>query len=98
MSAVEIEYVTVVQVTNIARTIEALKKNYIWVVGTDAQGTDDYRILDGETAIALVIGSEGRGISRLVKENCDRTVSLPLTGAVSVLNAFVTSCLLMYEY
>ncbi|HLS35988.1 MAG TPA: 23S rRNA (guanosine(2251)-2'-O)-methyltransferase RlmB [Bacillota bacterium] len=96
-SAGAIEYVPVVQVTNIARTIEELKKNYIWVVGTDAQGTDDYRTLDGETAIALVIGSEGRGISRLVKEKCDWTVSLPMTGAVSSLNASVAASLLMYE-
>src|SRR5690625_1156881 len=96
-SAGAMEYVPVVQVTNIARTIEELKKNYIWVVGTDAQGTDDYRTLDGETAIALVIGSEGRGISRLVKEKCDWTVSLPMTGAVSSLNASVAASLLMYE-
>ena len=96
-SAGAIEYVPVAQVTNIANTIEELKQNNIWVVGTEAEGSDDYRTLDGETAMALVIGNEGRGISRLVKEKCDWLVSLPMIGRVSSLNASVASSLLMYE-
>lgn len=96
-SAGAIEHVLVAQVTNIADTIDELKRNNIWVVGTDAEASEDYRSLDGETAIALVIGNEGRGISRLVKEKCDWTVSLPMIGQVSSLNASVASGLLMYE-
>lgn len=96
-SAGAIEYVPVVQVTNIADTIDHLKERNVWIVGTDAMGDEDYRTLDGETAVALVIGNEGRGISRLVKEKCDWTVSLPMVGRVSSLNASVASGLLMYE-
>lgn len=96
-SAGAIEYVPVVRVTNITNTIEQLKERNVWVVGTDMENSDDYRTLDGETAIAIVIGNEGRGISRLVKEKCDWLVSLPMIGHVSSLNASVASGILMYE-
>src|SRR5690625_1116020 len=96
-SAGAIEYVPVVRVTNIADTIEELKAQNIWIVGTEADSKDDYRSLDGETSIALVIGSEGKGMSRLVKDKCDWTVSLPMLGKVSSLNASVASSLLLYE-
>lgn len=96
-SAGAIEYVPVARVTNIADTIEELKSRHVWVVGTDAEGEEDFRTLDGETPIALVIGNEGRGLSRLVREKCDWTVSLPMVGKVSSLNASVASSLLMYE-
>lgn len=96
-SAGAIEYVSVVRVTNISDTIEELKSRNVWIVGTDADGTEDYRSLDGETPIALVIGNEGKGMSRLVKEKCDWTVRLPMKGQVSSLNASVASSLLLYE-
>lgn len=96
-SAGAIEHVPVVRVTNIARTIEELKEKNIWVVGTDEQGSDDYRTLDGETALAIVIGNEGRGISRLVKEKCDWLVHIPMQGAIPSLNASVAASLLMFE-
>ncbi|MFC0525693.1 23S rRNA (guanosine(2251)-2'-O)-methyltransferase RlmB [Pontibacillus salicampi] len=92
-----IEYIPVVRVTNIARTIEELKEQQVWVVGTDAEGDEDFRRLEGDMAIALVIGSEGKGISRLVKEKCDWTVNLPMKGHVTSLNASVAASLLMYE-
>lgn len=92
-----IEYIPVARVTNLARTIEELKERFVWVVGTDADGTEDYRQLDGKMPIALVIGSEGRGMSRLTKEKCDWTVSLPMAGKVTSLNASVAASLLMYE-
>ncbi len=63
-----IEYIPVVQVTNIVQTIKQLKERYVWIVGTSKEGAEDYRTLDGETAIALVIGNEGKGISKLVLE------------------------------
>ncbi|MDL4841365.1 23S rRNA (guanosine(2251)-2'-O)-methyltransferase RlmB [Aquibacillus rhizosphaerae] len=96
-SAGAIEYIPVARVTNIAQTIDELKERHVWVVGTEAEGTEDYRQLDGTTSLALVIGNEGKGMSRLVKEKCDWTVRLAMKGKVSSLNASVASSLLMYE-
>lgn len=96
-SAGAIEHVPVVQVTNIVNTIERLKENNIWVIGTDEKGSDDYRTLDGDTALAIVIGNEGRGISRLVKEKCDWLVHIPMQGAIPSLNASVAASVLMFE-
>ncbi|WP_284140995.1 MULTISPECIES: 23S rRNA (guanosine(2251)-2'-O)-methyltransferase RlmB [unclassified Virgibacillus] len=91
------EHIPVVRVTNIANTVEELKQRNVWVVGTAADGTEDYRSLDGTLPIAVVIGNEGKGISRLVKQKCDWTVSLPMKGNVSSLNASVACSLLLYE-
>ncbi len=96
-SAGAIEHIPVARVTNIATTIDQLNQQNIWIVGTDELGSDDYRTLDGETALAIVIGNEGKGISRLVKEKCDWMVHLPMQGAIPSLNASVASSLLMYE-
>lgn len=96
-SAGAIEYVPVARVTNIGDVIDELKARHVWVVGTEADGTEDYRSLDGGTSIALVMGNEGKGLSRLVKEKCDWTVSLPMKGQVSSLNASVACSLLLYE-
>ncbi|ASN03701.1 23S rRNA (guanosine(2251)-2'-O)-methyltransferase RlmB [Virgibacillus necropolis] len=96
-SAGAIEHIPVTRVTNIATTIEELKARNVWVVGTAADGTEDYRALDGTMPLALVIGNEGKGMSRLVQEKCDWTVSLPLKGKVSSLNASVACSLLLYE-
>ncbi|PWU67490.1 23S rRNA (guanosine(2251)-2'-O)-methyltransferase RlmB [Gracilibacillus dipsosauri] len=92
-----IEHIPVVRVTNIVQTIEELKARNVWVVGTEAEATEDYRQLDGSLPLALVIGNEGKGMSRLVKKNCDWTVSLPMKGRVSSLNASVAASILMYE-
>ncbi len=95
-SAGAIEYMPVARVTNISRTIEELKKKGIWVACADMGGDDCFDAsLDGP--IALVIGSEGDGVSRLVKEKCDFVVSLPMYGKISSLNASVAASLLMYE-
>lgn len=96
-SAGAIEYVPVARVTNMAQTIEELKSRHVWVVGTEMEASEDYRELEGDLAIALVIGNEGKGISRLVLEKCDWTVKLPMKGQVSSLNASVASSILMYE-
>lgn len=96
-SAGAIEHVPVARVTNISKTIDMLKEAGIWVIGTDVQESKDYRTMDGETAVALVIGNEGKGISRLVKEKCDWTVHLPMAGSISSLNASVAASLMMYE-
>lgn len=92
-----IEYIPVARVTNLARTIDELKDRGLWIVGTDAKGAEDYRTLDGKMPLALVIGSEGKGIGRLVKEKCDFLINLPMVGNVTSLNASVAAGLLMYE-
>lgn len=96
-SAGAIEHVPVVRVTNIVDTIDELKERNVWIVGTEAEGTEDYRSLDGKTSIALIVGNEGKGMGRLVKDSCDWTVSLPMKGQVSSLNVSVASSLLLYE-
>ncbi|WP_163539028.1 23S rRNA (guanosine(2251)-2'-O)-methyltransferase RlmB [Gracilibacillus sp. YIM 98692] len=92
-----IEHVPVVRVTNIAQTIDELKEKQVWVVGTEMNATEDYRQLDGHIPMALVVGNEGKGMSRLVRKKCDWTVSLPMVGHVSSLNASVAAGILMYE-
>ncbi len=96
-SAGAIEYIPVARVTNIAATIEELKERNVWVVGTAADGSEDYREMSADMPLALVIGNEGKGMSRLVKEKCDWTVRLSMKGKVSSLNASVAAGLLMYE-
>jgi 23S rRNA (guanosine2251-2'-O)-methyltransferase len=92
-----IEYVPVVRVTNMARTIDDLKEKGVWIIGTDASGKTDYRKMDVTLPIGIVIGSEGKGISRLVREKCDFLVRLPMVGKVTSLNASVAGSLLMFE-
>lgn len=92
-----IEHVPVVRVTNLARTIEQLKERGLWIYGTDAKAKQDYRSIDGKLPLALVIGSEGKGISRLIKQKCDFLVHLPMKGHVTSLNASVAASILMYE-
>lgn len=96
-SAGAIEYIPVARVTNMAQTIEELKSRHVWVVGTDMEASQDYRKLEGDIALALVIGNEGKGMSRLVREKCDWTIRLAMRGQVSSLNASVAASLLMYE-
>jgi 23S rRNA (guanosine2251-2'-O)-methyltransferase len=96
-SAGAIEYVPVACVTNIAQTIETLKKKNIWVVGTDMTGEKPFFKNDLKGNIALVIGSEGEGTSRLVLEKCDFVVNIPMKGQISSLNAAVAGAIVMYE-
>ncbi|ONK23414.1 23S rRNA (guanosine(2251)-2'-O)-methyltransferase RlmB [Siminovitchia sp. FSL H7-0308] len=97
LSTGAIEHVPVARVTNIARTIDELKDRGVWVFGTEAKKSQDYRMMDASLPLALVIGSEGRGIGRLVKEKCDFFIHLPMAGHVTSLNASVAAALLMYE-
>lgn len=92
-----IEHIPVARVTNLSRTIDELKDRGVWIVGTDAKESDDYRNLDGGMPLTLVIGSEGKGMSRLIREKCDFLVQLPMVGHVTSLNASVATSLLMYE-
>ena len=97
LSVGAVEYVPVVQVKNLTRTIERLKRENIWVVATDADNSQDYRSVDMRSDVCVVIGSEGRGISRLVKQASDFKVHLPMVGKITSLNASVAAALLMYE-
>ncbi|NLC97103.1 MAG: 23S rRNA (guanosine(2251)-2'-O)-methyltransferase RlmB [Erysipelotrichaceae bacterium] len=92
-----INTVKVSSVTNISMTLKALKEMGYWVVGTDISNAQDYRSLKYDTNIALVIGNEGRGISTLVKKQCDFMVKLPMKGKISSLNASVATGILLYE-
>lgn len=93
-----IDTVKTTEVTNLNQTIKDLKKLGFWIYGTDmGKGAVDYRTVDYKGKIALVIGSEGDGISRLVKENCDYIVTLPMHGSVQSLNASVAAGILFYE-
>lgn len=91
-----LEYMKVARVTNLASTIEDLKKKNIWIYCADMDG-QRWDKTDFSGGVALVIGNEGNGVGRLVKEKCDVTVSLPMLGEVNSLNASVAGGILMYE-
>ena len=95
-SAGAIEYMRVARVTNIAVTLDELKEKGVWVYGADMDGTD-YDECDFSGACAIVIGNEGKGISRLVREKCDVIASLPMKGQINSLNASVAAGILMYK-
>ena len=95
-SAGALEYVPVARVTNLNAVIRELKEKNIWVIAADMDGVP-YKEADLSGAVALVIGSEGNGVSRLVKENCDMTVSIPMKGKINSLNASVAAAVLMFE-
>ncbi len=96
-SAGAIEYVPVVRVTNLNRLVDDLKKQGIWIVGSDGKAEQSYDQVDYDMPVALVIGNEGTGISQLLKKKCDFLVRLPMHGQVSSLNASVAAGILMYE-
>lgn len=95
-SAGALNYTPVAKVTNLVRTIEELKKKGLWFVCADMGGDVMYR-LDMKGPIGLVIGNEGEGVGRLVKEACDMTASIPMKGEIGSLNASVASGILAYE-
>ena len=97
VSAGASEYMPVAKVTNLSAALEKLKAAGLWVCGTDAEATESIYKSNLKGALAIVIGSEGYGMSRLVKDNCDFLVSIPMTGQISSLNASVAAGVLMYE-
>jgi len=92
-----IELVKVIEVSNLTSTIKRLKDEGFWVVGAEANNSIDYRSVDYNGKIVLVVGSEGKGISRLVIENCDYKVKLPMVGKVNSLNVSVACAVLLYQ-
>jgi 23S rRNA (guanosine2251-2'-O)-methyltransferase len=96
-SAGATEHIPIAEVTNVAQTLKHLKDDGYWVVGLDGAGDRPYTAVDMELPVALVVGNEGRGIRRLVKERCDFLVKIPLFGRISSLNASVAGAVVMYE-
>lgn len=91
-----IDKVKIIKVTNLNNTIEKLKKYGYWIVGTDMEGTN-YTEIDYKCNIAVVIGNEGKGISRLVSQNCDYLAKIPMKGTVNSLNASVAAGIFLSE-
>lgn len=96
-SAGAVEHMLVADVVNISDTITLLKDKGLWVYGADMDGESYYFNTSLEGAIALVIGNEGKGISRIVKEKCDVLVKIPMVGNISSLNASTSAAILIYE-
>src|SRR5688572_26296486 len=96
-SAGGLEHVQVARIGNVSQAIDELKARGVWVVGFDASGTERWDAVDYRRPIALVLGGEGRGIRRLVRERCDHLVSLPLFGHVGSLNVSVAAGIALYE-
>lgn len=96
-SAGAVEYLAVARVSNITAALDKLKKAGVWIYGADAEGESHIWRTDLTGPAAIVIGSEGEGLSRLVLENCDFRVRIPMAGKISSLNASVTASIIMYE-
>ncbi len=96
VSAGTLENVKIARVNNLVNTINELKKQGYWIIGTAMDGTD-YKNIDYKGKIVIIIGNEGKGMSRLVKENCDFIASIPMNGKVNSLNASVAAALIIYE-
>lgn len=97
VSAGAVEHMKIARVNNLNETIKYLKDNDIWVCGTDMDAKNYYYNEKFDGPIAIVIGSEGFGMSRLVKENCDFLVKIPMKGKITSLNASVSAGIVMYE-
>ena len=96
-SAGALENVKIAMVTNLNQTIKTLKDNGFWVVGTDMENSVDYREIDYSGKIALVIGSEGFGMSESIKKSCDFIARIPMNGKINSLNASVAAGIMIYE-
>ncbi len=96
-SAGAVAHVAIARVTNIVQTIEDLKKRGLWIIGTEAGAAKAFYDADYAGPVGIVVGNEGKGIRRLVKEKCDFLVKIPMYGKLDSLNASVSGALLMYE-
>lgn len=96
-SAGALDHVKIALVSNLKNVIDRLKKNGFWIVGTDMKDSVDYREIDYSGKIVLVIGSEGFGMSRIIRDSCDFVAKIPMYGKVNSLNASVASGIMIYE-
>jgi 23S rRNA (guanosine2251-2'-O)-methyltransferase len=90
-------YIPVASVSSIAAAIETLKVNNVWITGIDRSGKEEYTRIDFKSPSAIVIGSEGKGLSKLVRKRCDFLAHIPMRGEINSLNASVAAALVMYE-
>ena len=97
VSAGACSYVKVARVTNITESIKKLKEYGLWIYGLDMEGKENIYNTKLDGAIGIVVGNEGEGISRLVKENCDILMKIPMTGKINSLNASVSAAITIYE-
>ena len=97
VSAGAVSYMKIARVNNLTETINYLKEKNVWIYGTDIEGTSYYDEQDYQGGVGIVIGSEGFGMSRLVKENCDFLIKITMKGKISSLNASVSAAIVMYE-
>ena len=96
-SAGALEHIKVSKVGNLNRTVEKLKERGVLIVGLDAAGDVEYTQVDFTGPVLIVVGSEGKGLSRLVRENCDKIASIPMSGQLSSLNVSVSAAIVLYE-
>lgn len=96
VSAGTVNNINIAQVSNLTNTINTLKKQGYWIIGTTLDGKD-FKKIDYSGKIAIVIGNEGKGISKLVQKNCDFLVTIPMNGTVNSLNASVAAALIIFE-
>jgi len=96
-SAGAVAHVRIATVVNIARAIEELKEAHVWTIGLAGDAAEEYTVVDWTLPSAIVLGAEGTGLRRLVRERCDRLVRLPMTGAVDSLNVSVAAGVVLYE-
>ena len=92
-----LDNVNIVEVTNLNNTINKLKKVGVWIVGTDMENSVSYETIDYKVPVAIIIGSEGFGMSNLVKKNCDFIANIPMYGKINSLNASVAAGIMIYE-
>jgi 23S rRNA (guanosine2251-2'-O)-methyltransferase len=97
VSSGAIEHVNIVEVTNLRNTLDTLKQKGFWTIGTDLSAKKSYHDIDVSTPLCIVIGSEGKGISRIVKENVDYNVKIDMVGKINSLNASVSAGILIFE-
>ena len=97
VSAGAVEYMKIARVNNLTDTIKDLKEAGLWIIGTEMETKTEYYNQDLKGSIGIVIGSEGFGMSRLVKENCDILVKIPMKGKITSLNASVSTGIIIYE-
>ena len=96
-SAGSVQYMNIARVNNINDTIKYLKEKNVWIYGTDVNAEKYYNQEKYNQGVAIIIGNEGRGISRLVKDNCDILIKIPMNGKINSLNASVSAGIVMYE-
>ena len=97
VSAGAIEYVDIISVTNLNQAIKTLKSKGVWIVGTDLEAQDSLDSIHTDTDLCIVLGSEGKGLSRLVKQNCDYLVKIPMRGHINSLNVSVSCGIILYD-